>query len=68
MTFHTDEAKQIRGKKVFMLAQNVDPKRKFDIKAKKNWLKKFYFLGSPYFRQLCQNRLYSFPNNMFLLT
>ena len=38
MTLHPDkdlESKNVREKKVYMLAKDIDSKRKFEIKAKK---------------------------------
>ena len=51
MTLNTDKdlkSKNIRAKKVhvYILAKDIDSKRKFEIEAKKNFgLKKAYFLG-----------------------
>ena len=42
-TLRTDKdlkSKNARGKKVYILAKNIDSKRKFEIKAKKNRLEK----------------------------
>ena len=39
MTLHTDKdlkSKNVREKKVYLLAKNINSKRKFEIKVKKN--------------------------------
>ena len=46
MTLCTDKdlkSKNFRGKKVYILAKDIDSKRKFEIKAKKNRLEKGLF-------------------------
>ena len=51
MTFRTDKvlkSKNLRDKKVYILAEDIDSKRKFEIRAKKKFgLKKAYFFGPP---------------------
>ena len=50
MTIFTDKdlkSKNVRGKKVYILAKDIDSKRKFEIKAKKIQLEKCLFFGSP---------------------
>ena len=50
MTLHTDKdikSKMSRGKKGYILAKDIDIKRKFEIKAKKNWLEKGLLFESP---------------------
>ena len=40
------KSKSFRRKKVYILPKDIDSKRKFEIKAKKNSAKKAYFMGS----------------------
>ena len=50
MNLRTDKdlkSKNFRGNKVYILAKDIDSKRKFEIKAKKLWLEKGLFFGSP---------------------
>ena len=50
ITLYTDrdlKSKNVKEKKVYILAKDIDSKRKFEIKAKKNRLEKANFLGSP---------------------
>ena len=46
MTLHNEdlESKNVRGKKVYILAKDIDSKRKFEIKAKEFRLEKGQFL------------------------
>ena len=47
MTLRTDKdlkSKNVRWKKVYILAKDIDSKRKFEIKAKKNRLEKAIFM------------------------
>ena len=58
-TLRTDKdlkSKNVRGKKVYILAKDIDSKRKFEIKAKKNsaW-KRPIFLGHPNSGSCVQN-------------
>ena len=41
------KSKNVRGKKVYIIAEDIDLKRKFEIKAEKNGLEKGLFFGSP---------------------
>ena len=41
------KSKNVRVKKVYILAKDIDSKRKFEIKDKKNRLEKGLFFGSP---------------------
>ena len=58
MTLSTDKdlkSKNFRGKKVYILAKDIDSKRKFEIKAKKIRLEKGLFLGHPNSGSCVQN-------------
>ena len=63
MTLHTDKdlkSKNVRGKKVYILAKDIDQEENLKSKPKTFQLEKGLFFGSPLFWQLCPKRLDSF--------
>ena len=70
-TLRTDKdlkSKNVRGKKVYILAKDIDTKRKFEIKAKTNRLENgLFFLDHPNSGSCVQNA-YTLLQNIFLYT